>query len=108
MPRIEAESTELDPENGATASRLTFGVKLVSEWMSVIPLSCSCSVVKAVTAIGTCWMFSDRFSAVTTTSCSVSATAGAEVAGGAACCARAGAAAAISSRTDDTEPARRA
>ena len=38
--------------------------------MSVRLRLCNCSAVKADTAIGTFWMFFERRSAVTTTSCS--------------------------------------
>src|SRR5207248_4308509 len=72
MPRMEAESTDRSPENGDPASRLTFGVRLPRAWMSVTPLDRSVSVVIAVMAIGTFWMFSSRRCAVTTTSCSFS------------------------------------
>src|ERR1700675_1402348 len=73
MPRIEADSTDVSPENGAPPSRLTFGVRFDSEWTSVRPLLCMVSAVKAVIAIGTFWMFSLRFSAVTTISSIASA-----------------------------------
>src|SRR5205814_2073184 len=72
MPRMEAESTDRSPENGDPASRLTLGVRLLRAWMSVTPLDRSVSVVIAVMAIGTFWMFSSRRCAVTTTSCSFS------------------------------------
>src|SRR5207253_2486383 len=65
MPRMEAESTDRSPEKGDPASRLTFGVRLPRAWMSVTPLDRSVSVVTAVMAIGTFWMFSSRRSAVT-------------------------------------------
>src|ERR1700683_892357 len=68
MPRIEADSTDRSPENGAPASRLTPGVRLPRAFISVRLRSCMDSAVNAVTAIGTLWMFSSRRSAVTTTS----------------------------------------
>src|SRR5271165_7121904 len=75
MPRIDAESTELSPENGAPPSKLTFGVRFDSECTSVMPLLRRVSAVNAVIAIGTFWMFSLRFWAVTTISSSASANA---------------------------------
>src|SRR5258708_6592128 len=75
MPRIDADSSELSPENGAPPSRLTFGVRFDSECRSVRFLLRKVSAVNAVMAIGTFWMFSLRFSAVTTISSSPSANA---------------------------------
>jgi hypothetical protein len=65
MPRIEADSTEVSPENGELESRLTFGVRFVSELMSVTPFARRVSVVNALIAIGTFWMSCSRFCAVT-------------------------------------------
>jgi len=70
MPRIEADSTELEPEKGEPWSRLTFGVRPDKPWMSVMPLARKVFSEYAVIAMGTCWMFSERFWAVTTTSSS--------------------------------------
>ena len=54
---MEADSTDLSPENGAPASRLTPEVRLLSAWMSVRLRSISASLVNAVMAIGTFWTF---------------------------------------------------
>src|ERR1700733_7524167 len=79
MPRMEADSTEFEPENGEPASRLTFGVKVDRAWISVAPLARRSDSENAVIAIGTSWIFSVRFSAVTTISSSVPVSATAEV-----------------------------
>ena len=68
MPRIEADSTDLSPENGAPASRLTLGVRLLSAWISPSARFVRVSELNAVTAIGTSCSFSSRRCAVTTTS----------------------------------------
>src|SRR5665213_1865265 len=68
MPRIDADSTDRSPENGAPASRLTPGVRLPRACMSTRLRLCMASAVNAVTAIGTFWIFSSRRSAVTTIS----------------------------------------
>ena len=75
MPRIEADSTELSPENGAPPSRFTFGVSADRRVRSLRPFDCSASAVNAVIAIGTSWTFSLRFCAVTMTSSRPSALA---------------------------------
>ena len=72
MPRMDADSTDLSPEKGEPASRLTLGVRLVSEWMSVMLRLTSSALLNAVIAIGTSCRFCSRRSAVTTTSCSPS------------------------------------
>src|SRR5687767_1859967 len=65
MPRIDADSTDVSPENGELESRLTFGVRFVRELMSVTPFARRVSVVKALIAIGTFWISCSRFCAVT-------------------------------------------
>ena len=65
MPRIEAESTDVSPENGELASRLTFGARLERLVTSVTPRPRRVSAVKALIAIGTFWMSCSRLCAVT-------------------------------------------
>ncbi len=69
MPRMEAESTEEDPEKGEPASRFTFGASRDNAVISVIPFCLSMLDEKAEIAMGTSWTFWLRFVAVTTTSC---------------------------------------
>src|ERR1039457_2503717 len=76
---MEADSTEFEPENGEPWSRLTLGVSVDRLWISVRPLARRSDSENAVIAIGTSWIFSTRFSAVTTISSSVPAPAPAEV-----------------------------
>lgn len=87
MPRIDADSTERSPENGAPASRLTPGVRLPRDFMSVRLRSCIVSALNALTVIGTLWMFSSRRSAVTTTSSRAPPVASAPAGALDACCA---------------------
>src|SRR6185369_10226968 len=68
MPRIEAPSTAVEPENGVDESSVTFGEIEVSAEISPIARSLSAAAVNAEIAIGTFWTFSARFCAVTTIS----------------------------------------
>src|SRR5665213_1174906 len=72
MPRMYADSTVSDPENGVPASRLTLGAMLLSCERLVAPLCSSVSALMAVIAMGTCCTSSTRLVAVTTISSSIS------------------------------------
>ena len=69
---MEADNTEVSPENGEPVSRLTFGARRVSAPISPMSFDCRVSVVKADIAIGTFCTFCSRFCAVTTISSSAS------------------------------------
>jgi hypothetical protein len=62
---MAAASTALVAENGVEASKVTFGVASESFATSVMPLVCRDAAEKAVTAIGTFWIFSSVLCAVT-------------------------------------------
>ncbi len=68
MPRIVAESTADDPENGVPPSRLTLGAMPLNAEISATARSFSAVPPNAEIAIGTSCTFSTRFCAVTTIS----------------------------------------
>jgi hypothetical protein len=61
MSRIDAESTESEPENGDPESSFTFGDSAESPCTSDMFLPCSALAANAVIEIGTSWMLCARF-----------------------------------------------